>query len=391
MKINSLEINNIAGIKKLVLSFNENMNLICGPNGIGKTTILECIGHTFSISSTKILKKNALSETANFIANLTLDGTVVEKTIDIQEFTPVKQSSIQGLHEGATYLIMLKANRIFDYLELNSVNKDIAKPVNIMWEEAKYGVKINEIKNWFVNRYLYSAHADSLSAEQIHNLNLAKECFSIIDEDFKFSRVLASDNEIMLNTPNGEIYYEYLSSGFKSVISIIFGIIKDIEFRFKNPCIKADEFNGIILIDELELHLHPSWQSKIATILTQVFPKAQFIATTHSPHIIQNAKPQEIIALERNNGEAVRRDLQDSEFGFQGWTIEEVLIDVMGMEDTRTDIFHTTLKKYENLIENQDYKEAEIQYALLDKLLHHNNHLRKLLKFDLISIKDKNL
>ncbi|MEK5761019.1 AAA family ATPase, partial [Acinetobacter variabilis] len=68
------------------------------------------------------------------------------------------------------------------------------------------------------------------------------------------------------------MFYEYLSSGFKSIISILFGIIKDIELRFKEPYCNAKDFDGIILIDEVELHLHPEWQEKASSILKKVFP-----------------------------------------------------------------------------------------------------------------------
>jgi len=389
LKIKTLHIEDIAGISNLNLQFNENMNLICGPNGIGKTTILECIAHTFSASQTNILKRNSLSNKGNFSALVNIDNQDKSKTIEITDFIPNKGTQFTGLHESSIYLLSLKVNRTFNYKPLNSVSKDIDKNGS-RYQEAQTGVNIDEVKNWFVNRHLYSKHENSLTDEQIFNLNYAKKIISVIDKDFSFSRVQASDNEIMINTPNGEIYYEYLSSGFKSIISILFGIIKDIEFRFKNPCIKANEFDGIILIDELELHLHPSWQSKISTILTQTFPKVQFIATTHSPHIIQNANTNEIIALERIDKEPKQRDLTNNEFGFQGWTIEEVLIDVMGMEDTRTNILHSTIENFEIAIEKENFVEAQKYYDILNKLLHPNNHLRKLLKFDLISIQDDN-
>ena len=191
----------------------------------------------------------------------------------------------------------------------------------------------------------------------------------------------------MINTPNGDIYYEYLSSGFKSCLSIIFGIIKDIEFRFKNPCINASEFDGIILIDELELHLHPEWQAKIAKILVQVFPQAQFITATHSPHILQGANPDEIIALATEGGKVFRRVLEGRKYGYQGWTVEEILIDVMGMSDTRTDEYHQELTKFEEAVANEDYVTAKNAYTELDSLLHPNNHMRKLLKLELVSIK----
>lgn len=388
MYVKSINIENIAGITKLDLTFNTQMNIVCGENGIGKTTILECVAHTFSASSTNILKRNVLSKYGKFESIINIDNQNINKIISINDFVPISNTQINGEYQKSKYLMSLKVTRTFNYMDLQAVSKDIGKPEHILYEEAKQGVNVHEIKNWFVNRFLYSAHAGSLTDEQLENLELAKSCFRIIDEKFSFNRVMASDNEIMVNTPNGEIYYEYLSSGFKSIISILFGIIKDIEFRFKEPTIKAKDFDGIILIDELELHLHPIWQAKISNILKEVFPKVQFIVTTHSPHIIQNANLDEIIALKRDeNGVVVKKEIPNNEFGFQGWTVEEVLVDIMGMEDTRTDIYKNSIKKFQNAITVENYFLAKEEFDKLDKLLHPDNYLRKLLSFDLASIK----
>lgn len=388
MYVKSINIENIAGITNLNLNFNTKMNIVCGENGIGKTTILECVAHTFSVSSTNILKRNVLSKYGKFETIINIDNQNINKIISINDFIPMSNTQIKGEYQKSKYLMSLKVTRTFNYMDLQAVSKDIDKPEHILYEEAKHGVNIHEIKNWFVNRFLYSAHVGSLTDEQLENLELAKSCFKIIDEKFSFNRVLASDNEIMVNTPNGEIYYEYLSSGFKSIISILFGIIKDIEFRFKAPTIKAKDFDGIILIDELELHLHPIWQAKISNILKEVFPKVQFIVTTHSPHIIQNANPNEIIALKRNeDGMVIKKEIPNTEFGFQGWTVEEVLFDIMGMEDTRTEIYKNSIRNFQNAITNESYSLAKEEFEKLDNLLHPDNYLRKLLSFDLASVK----
>lgn len=388
MYVKSIDIENIAGITNLDLNFNTQMNIVCGENGIGKTTILECIAHTFSASNTNILKRSVLSESGKFTSLINVDSQDISKTISINDFIPMSNTQIRGEYQKSKYLMSLKVTRTFNYMNLKAVSKDVDKPEGILYEEAKKGVNIHEIKNWFVNRFLYSGHSGSLTDEQLENLELAKSCFSIIDDKFSFNRVMASDNEIMVNTPNGEIYYEYLSSGFKSIISILFGIIKDIEFRFKEPTIKAKDFDGIILIDELELHLHPIWQAKISNILKEVFPKVQFIVTTHSPHIIQNANPDEIIALKRDaDGMVIKKEIPNTEFGFQGWTVEEVLVDIMGMEDTRTEIYKKSIKDFQNAIINENYPLAKEEFEKLDKLLHPDNYLRKLLSFDLASIK----
>ncbi|WP_297893814.1 AAA family ATPase [Shewanella sp.] len=388
MKIKSIDIEGIGGIKNLHIDFDHHMNFICGPNGIGKTTILECVAHSFSANSTNILKRNVSSDQGTFRSIIETENGDQQSNVRIADFDPDKQSSISGLHQYSEKLLSLKVTRTFQYQPLQAVAKDTDKNNSTSYQEAKYGVNINEVKNWFVNRYLYSAHKGALTVEQLHNLEIAKNAFSLLSEGFSFKKVLASSNEIMVDSPSGEIYYEYLSSGFKSCLSIIFGIIKDIELRFKSPCIKADEFDGIILIDELELHLHPEWQAKIAGILVDVFPKIQFITSTHSPHILQNAKPNEIIALGANEDGVYRRHLNGGSYGFQGWTVEEVLTDVMGMEDTRTDTYKEKLSEFENAITEEDYSAAEAVYRELDKLLHSENYLRKLLKLELISIRE---
>ncbi len=66
MYVKSINIENIAGITKLDLDFNTQMNIVCGENGIGKTTILECIAHTFSFQTTNVIKRNALSTFGKF-------------------------------------------------------------------------------------------------------------------------------------------------------------------------------------------------------------------------------------------------------------------------------------------------------------------------------------
>ncbi|MGY3928045.1 AAA family ATPase [Aeromonas simiae] len=387
MKVKSIEINGIGGIGSLKVDFNERINFICGPNGIGKTTLLECVAHSFSANQTNILKRNVSAHHGSFKAVIEIDEGTAESNITIADFDPNKPSYINGLYQHASKLFSLKVTRTFQYQPLNAVGKDVDKDTNTSYQEAMLGINVNEVKNWFVNRYLYSAHEGALTEQQLNNLELAKKSFSLLNEEFSFSKVLASSNEIMIHTPNGEIYYEYLSSGFKSCLSIIFGIIKDIELRFKEPCINADEFDGIILIDELELHLHPEWQGKIAKILVQVFPKAQFITTTHSPHILQSANPNEIIALASDNGQVYRRDLSGTKYGYQGWTVEEILVDVMGMSDTRTENYYKFMSNFESAIDNDDYHTAQTAFQELEHLLHPENHLRKLLKFQLAAVK----
>lgn len=384
MKINSIKIEGVGGILSLSIKFHAQMNILCGPNGIGKTTVLESVAHCFSTGHTNLLKRHVGSASSKITA--ILDDNAGSQTIELafQQYEPNEPTQVNGRHEKSQFLLSLKTTRTFAYTPLNAVSKDSDKPVHVLWEESKNGVSVHDIKNWFVNRYLYSAHKGALTEQQMENFNLAKDCFSLLNKNFSFSRVNASTNEILVSTPSGEVYYEYLSSGFKSCLAILFGIIKEIEYRFSAT--RAKDFSGVVLIDELELHLHPEWQSIISEVLTRTFPMAQFIVTTHSPHIIQSAEPNQIVALEAREGQVVARELPESIYGFRGWTLDEVLTEVMGMADTRTSVFSEMMSQFNEAIDSENHQEALRVYEQLDLSLHPTSHVRKLLRLQLASI-----
>jgi predicted ATP-binding protein involved in virulence len=385
MKISKTKILGLGGIESLELSFDRQMNIICGPNGVGKSTILDAISHAFAGGKSN-LKRNVNSDKAIVTTVYEHLGELKQKVQNISHFSPQKAEADYEVVAPVSYLIAFKTNRIFNYQALDSVTKDPDMTDNLVWESNKGGISSNFTKSWFVNRYLYSVHDGAVNDTQRQNFELAKKCFSSLDSDFAFSRVDASSNEIMVSTPSGEIYYEYLSSGFKSCLSIMFAIIREVEFRFGEQKMPAAGFDGAILIDELELHLHPIWQSKICNVLTEIFPAAQFIVTTHSPHIIQSADPNQIKVLQRNDGRIEERQIPTSKYGFKGWTLDEVLTDVMGMEDTRSEAFTQLMAEFEAALEKEDRVMAENIYRELDLSLHPNNHARKLLKLQISAI-----
>lgn len=250
------------------------------------------------------------------------------------------------------------------------------------------GMPITDAKNWFVSRHLWSAHNDALTTAQIHNLQAAKSIFNKTDPGISFSRVKGGTNDILLKQHDGtEIYFEYLSSGYKAVIFILLGLIKEIEHRFSNDNLEIEDFDGVVLIDELDLHLHPQWQTSILSVLNEIFPKAQFITTTHSAHIIQASDPNQIISLARNNhGLVYQRDLESSNYGFKGWTVEEILTDVMGLQETRSLLFVEAMEQFELALDKENFNSAQNAYNELNEMLHPENTLRKLLKIQLASL-----
>ena len=112
-----------------------------------------------------------------------------------------------------------------------------------------------------------------------------------------------------------------LSDGYRNVIKIMLDIAT--RMCILNPYLKEKalkETPGIVLIDEVDLSLHPTWQKRIIRILKEQFPNIQFICATHSPFIIQSLEDGELITLDRP---------LDSEYSGEG--LEDIAEDVMGV------------------------------------------------------------
>ena len=393
MKINSLTIDGIGGIKHLDLKFNDKLNVICGANGIGKSTILNIIADAFNAGFDSKLKRNALYTKGKYSLKISeiVDNKYQQKqtNIIVTKFQPEESTCIGKWSEEAKNFLFFNIERNINYISLNSISRDPNRDNSIIGTIAKSGVQANDIKNWFINRYMFMGKNDSLTEEQIQNFNLAQKSFSILDNTIKFKTVIANTFDIMLSTPNGDIYFEYLSSGYKSCIYIILGIIKEIEYRNSNNPINVNNFDGIVAIDEIDLHLHPTWQAGLVQALKTIFPHVQFILTTHSPSILQILEKDEIIALGHDdNNNIYVKNLNLGKYGLQGWTLEEILQYVMDMPSTSSQLYLNTIKNFDKAMNDENKDEILKQYNLLKEMLHPNNPLRSLLAIQVAEWED---
>ena len=129
-----------------------------------------------------------------------------------------------------------------------------------------------------------------------YNEKLGKKNIISVDSAKKLlQKLLNSDIEIDI-TPlkvtfrekGSEVSFRQLSAGYKGVITIICDLISRLSTNQPNVESIA-EFKGIVLIDEVELHLHPKWEYKFINQLRETFPLIQFIVTTHSPTVLLGA------------------------------------------------------------------------------------------------------
>ena len=294
-------------------------------------------------------------------------------------------------YENVANLIFIRVNRDVPYIRQQNIAADPDFPTikRQSYDSLIEGISLHSVKRWFSNRVMFEPHG-GLSEFQQRNLALAKGIFLRFDSTIDFDNVSPATLDVILKTTKGKIPFEFLSSGFKSSVLLVLGIIKEIEERFSAQEIEVDKFDGLIMIDEIDVHLHPKWQSTILEIIKSCFPNAQIIVTTHSPFVVQAALGNEVLALEEiegnESGNLKIRSLSASKFGFLGWTIEEILTDVMGLESTTSQRLRTAQDMFQQAIDLDDQIKATREFDELEALLHPKSELRGLYRLQLASI-----
>lgn len=137
-----------------------------------------------------------------------------------------------------------------------------------------------------------------------------------------------------------------LSGGYRIVLAVAGDLAR--RMAHGNPHLTdplASE--AIVLIDEIELHLHPSWQQRILADLTRTFPNAQFIVSTHSPQVLTTLHPEQIVKLSREGGHIVAGRAPEPTYGAEAGDVLNV---VMGVDERPPNEFTQTLKRYMRLI-----------------------------------------
>lgn len=385
MKIEKMTIDNINGIKHLDLTFNEGLNLICGENGVGKTTILKSIAYQFLYGQDSFIKKHYGSEKGT--VKIWIEGNTNSIGYEVLDFVPGDIGRYDHDKKKSDNILYFSSKRSIAYNKIDALPPSGTKEKEAHYsaQSLKNGVK-NDIKGWFISRLLFSKLEEALSKTQIENLDLTKKVFYLLDNNLNV-KTAKPDYEIVLQQKNNEIYFEMLSDGYKSCIFILLGIIKEIEYRFPN--INAIDFDGIIMIDEIDIHLHPQWQAKLVKVLKETFPNAQIIATTHSPSVLQNATAEEIISLYKDENDDVHiKELHLGEYGLQGWTLEEIMKDVMGMESTTSDLYAQTIKEFDAAMYDENVPLIKEKYKTLCKMLHPKSTLRQLLKIQMAGLEE---
>lgn len=342
-RLKNIQITNYKKYDSLSLNFGGESMLIIGENGSGKTTVLDGIvtllggylqafkdipaGERHSINKADIkidIQDRDENVSVEYKAPVCVDGSLDINTqeINISRFrrslTSAKTELLKTQNEALYTLVRNLENteeKIFPILSYHGTGR--------LWEqEYKKSSKMEKLTR-------YDGYKDCLNAKSNYRnfiswfekqeknaFNLRKEIpilEAVRKTVMKMIAILTGKEVELFIYREGDLELKFVNETFRERVSNlsdgyrnIIGIVSDIAYRMAilNPTLGLEVVQktpGIVIIDEIDLHLHPKWQKKIVGLLKALFPKVQFIATTHSPFIIQSMRSEEIIKLNESN------------------------------------------------------------------------------------------
>ncbi len=125
----------------------------------------------------------------------------------------------------------------------------------------------------------------------------------------------------------------WLSHGYQSTLAWLGDLIGQYLLEVHLKSLRADQMMGLVLIDEIDLYLHPTWQRGFIEALSATFPNLQFVVTTHSPALLTAFRPDEIVLLDQDpeSGDIVRRPYVDDPRLMTGSEIYEEFFDLASL------------------------------------------------------------
>ncbi|MFZ6724317.1 N-6 DNA methylase [Undibacterium sp. MH2W] len=377
LSIRTLALRNFRGYKEFSTSIHSHLTVLVGENGAGKTSILEAIAASLGpfLTSMPEAKGRLLRKSDIRISN-TDESDYAQVSVETNSslswdltLRGVSKGSISGighaaLAEFATEIVESSAELpLIAYFGTNrtltSAGKVAIDPfeINSRYEgyDGALEARLNytSIKNWFSKIEVAELRTrdEEKRSNYVHPVKslILRAIQKIVPsaENISFDRN-ESDIRVQWRTAGNEqvsLSLEQLSEGNRSMVSMTVDLVRR-AYQLNPKSTDPLNVSGIVLIDEIELHLHPRWQQKVLDDLRSLFPNIQFIVSTHSPQVLTTVK-----------GENIRTVSYDSQvaghvttpYGAEsGWVMEEIL----GVKQRpETDVI-VKLRKYFNLIED---------------------------------------
>lgn len=403
MKFNTLKLKYFRCFEELKLTLDPKYTVLVGINGAGKSTILDALSIALGgylagfdgIRSNHIMQTDAhykMRESGSRIDVQEQYPVIVETEAQLEDENRVNchiswSRSLNGAGRRTTYgqtkeiaeyarglqckirngeacILPLVAyygtGRLWMQKRSKRVNKiDVQKLKRQMGYIDCLDVASNEkqMMKWF-EEMTYIQLQESRLVPELEAVKAALcQCYKSSDKEITdakfFYNVKSGEMEIQIHKTYGfeKLPVRMLSDGEKGIISLV----ADIAYRMAllNPDLldKVLDTPGIVLIDEIDMHLHPMWQKKIINDLITIFPNVQFVFTTHSPSVLANVPKEHIRVLDRYQ-------LYMPQNNTYGRSIEDILREVMDV-DVRPDDVQTLLSNFSQAIDCENMELAQ--------------------------------
>jgi predicted ATP-binding protein involved in virulence len=380
MRVKRLKMQSFRGIGDLTLEFPETEpTVFIGINGVGKSSILDCLaillscllariqfdptsrnrfpkfdgfnsynererdlanGRSFNeqdIENGKVFTQNEIkillkSQDLNWSVSSHKTGDSTDTNIEIEELNSIGNDLRRQWKTNAEFNIPLvvyyPVNRAVFDITLEIPSENWFKQIEA-YEQALDGTQIgfSSFFQWF------RAVEDLENEERRDNPNYrnrqieaVRQSIYSLQSGFSNLRVRRSPLRMTVTKQGQELIINQLSDGEKCLLAMVGDLAR--RLAIANPSLSDPlQGSGVVLIDEIELHLHPKWQREIIPALTRTFPNCQFIVTTHSPQVLSQVKPDSIYILEQTDAGITARH-PESSYGRDSNRILEDLMDV---------------------------------------------------------------
>ena len=328
MIITNLGLANVRGIEAAEFSFQPGLNLIIGENGAGKTTALDALAICLEAVTRKIngvrgssgRRDNFTAEDINVLAGaldvrlrFTLDGeqygytyhqrrasvvnqpgessTLQEQTYDASlssEFTGATPPAAHGMRPRPFGILFSTRRAVPDDRAPSRAAAAGGQRAALADAFGHRELRLPEFAAWLRTRSALAAET-STSARALAAFERAVERFLP-----GYSNLRVTDEakpQLLIEKQGAVIPVAKLSDGERGMLALVFDLTRRLAQANPDLDDPAAEGVGVVLIDEIDLHLHPEWQRAIVTNLPETFPRLQFIATTHSPQVIGEVLP----------------------------------------------------------------------------------------------------
>jgi hypothetical protein len=312
-RFDRLRLQNVRCFRDTEIPLDPRVTVIIGANGSGKTTLVEALasltyGRDEGLPTFPFRRDTRTGEVA-------LYGP--ERERPVAKWTArAKRSTKQTLPEDQYLFAYGRYRRVFSPEGEAAEPRRAPSPAELLDELAHHAgerrtVTLNRPDNNLLrdlSRYLVALDFGRASDPRLEsiwrklNASLPKLEASLTEirmESRKFGKVpMVVRNGVALELSE-------LSDGYQALLVVIFDLMLRYAYLFqiKNPL----EGQALVGIDEVDLHLHPRWQRKVAAQLTELFPNTQFVLTTHSPIVVQGAidRGSTVVTLREENGAVV--------------------------------------------------------------------------------------